>query len=83
MSKVELLPSQVAERLLGAWRLVSWEAFDSEGHMTYPLGRDAVGQLFYDQAGRMSAQLRSSLRAAVSWGSACLASLAASSTAKR
>ena len=35
----------------------SWEAFDSEGHLTYPLGRDAVGQFFYDQAGRMSAQL--------------------------
>src|SRR4051794_8129238 len=57
MSKLELRPSEVAERLLGAWRLVSWEAFDSEGQITYPLGRGAVGQLLYDQAGRMSAQL--------------------------
>jgi hypothetical protein len=57
MSKLELRLSQVAVRLLGAWRLVSWEAFDPEGHISYPLGRDAVGQLFYDQAGRMSAQL--------------------------
>jgi hypothetical protein len=57
MSKLETSPSEVAERLVGAWRLVSWEAFDSEGQVTFPLGRDAIGQLFYDQAGRMSAQL--------------------------
>jgi hypothetical protein len=57
MSKHALSLSPVAERLLGAWRLVSWEATDSDGQLTYPLGRDAVGQLSYDQEGRMSAQL--------------------------
>jgi hypothetical protein len=50
---LSLIP--VAERLLEAWRLVSWEATDSDGRLTYPLGPDAVGQLSYDQEGRMSA----------------------------
>lgn len=48
---------QVRSRLLGAWRLVSWEAFDADGTASYPLGADAVGQLMYDGSGRMSAQL--------------------------
>ncbi|NLU72292.1 lipocalin-like domain-containing protein [Streptomyces sp. HNM0575] len=44
-------------RLLGAWRLVSWKAFDAAGDAFHPLGADAVGQLLYDDSGRMSAQL--------------------------
>jgi hypothetical protein len=48
---------QTHELLLGAWRLVSWEARDAEGRVTYPLGEEALGQLFYDGSGRMSAQL--------------------------
>ena len=45
------------EKLLGTWLLVSWEARDASGAVTYPLGEDAVGQISYDVAGRMSAQL--------------------------
>src|SRR4051794_41206969 len=45
------------QRLLGSWRLVSWQEYDAAGAMNYPLGPDAVGQLSYDEAGRMSAQL--------------------------
>jgi YD repeat-containing protein len=48
---------QTHELLLGAWRLVSWEARDATGRVTYPLGEDARGQLSYDGSGRMSAQL--------------------------
>jgi YD repeat-containing protein len=48
---------QTHELLLGAWRLVSWEARDATGRITYPLGEDARGQLSYDGSGRMSAQL--------------------------
>ncbi|MBV9229942.1 MAG: lipocalin-like domain-containing protein [Chloroflexi bacterium] len=54
---VEKNADQVNARLLGAWQLVSWEAFDAEGTLTYPLGEDAVGQLSYDRSGRMAAQL--------------------------
>jgi hypothetical protein len=48
---------QTHELLLGAWRLVSWEARDATGRIFYPLAEDARGQLSYDGSGRMSAQL--------------------------
>jgi Lipocalin-like domain len=53
----ETATDHVRNRLLGGWSLVSWEISDSAGHTTYPLGRDAIGQLLYDAQGRVSAQL--------------------------
>src|SRR5206468_12616500 len=47
--------SQCAPSLLGAWRLVSFEARDSKGQLQYPLGQDVSGLLVYDAAGNMSA----------------------------
>ena len=44
-------------RFVGAWRLLSCEARDSTGQIFYPFGERATGQLFYDAAGNMSAQL--------------------------
>lgn len=44
-------------RLLGAWRLVSWEIRNPDGTVTAPLGTGEIGQLMYDADGRMSAQL--------------------------
>jgi hypothetical protein len=49
--------NQTSALLLGVWRLVSWEAHDATGAITYPLGEDAIGQISYDASGRMSAQL--------------------------
>jgi Lipocalin-like domain len=43
--------------LLGTWRLVSFEARDSEGQLQYPLGKDVCGQLIYDVGGNMSAHV--------------------------
>jgi hypothetical protein len=48
---------QVRNKLLGAWKLVTWEIPDSTGTITYPLGPHAIGQLSYDATGRVSAQL--------------------------
>ena len=45
------------ERLLGAWRLASWDWRDEAGKVDSPLGDDAVGQLIYDGSGSVSAQL--------------------------
>jgi len=45
------------DRLLGSWRLLTWEIHSSTGEVTYPLGADAAGQLTYDMDGRVSAQL--------------------------
>ena len=41
-------------RLLGTWRLVSYEARDSEGRVEYPLGENVSGLLIYDDGGNMS-----------------------------
>src|SRR5919109_3332701 len=45
----------VAERLVGAWRLVSFESFDQNG--TARPGNYDTGMIVYDASGRMSAQL--------------------------
>jgi hypothetical protein len=43
--------------LVGAWRLVSYEARTASGEIEYPLGQHVVGQLFYDVYGNMSAHV--------------------------
>ena len=48
---------EVGSRFAGTWRLLSCEARDSDGHVQYPYGERATGQLFYDAAGNMAAQL--------------------------
>jgi hypothetical protein len=40
--------------LVGTWRLVSWETRSLDGQIGYPLGRDAVGYILYNQDGYMS-----------------------------
>ena len=41
------------EHLVGAWRLVSWEA-RAEGQTSFPFGADASGLLIYTATGQMS-----------------------------
>jgi hypothetical protein len=48
---------QVSAALVGTWRLVSFESRTTGGENRHPLGPAAKGQLSYDAAGRMSAQL--------------------------
>jgi hypothetical protein len=49
--------TEVREKLVGSWRLVSWEWRDEAGDVSSPLGDDPVGQLMYDASGAVSAQL--------------------------
>jgi hypothetical protein len=49
--------AEIRDRLLGAWRLVSWSGHSSAGDVTYPLGESARGQLIYSPEGRVAAQL--------------------------
>lgn len=42
---------------IGSWRLVSSEVRDSDGHVSYPYGQDAVGYIMYAADGYMSAQI--------------------------
>ena len=54
---------QTASRFTGAWRLVSCETHDSNGQVEFPFGERPGGQLLYDGAGNMSAQLGRTNRA--------------------
>ena len=40
--------------ITGTWRLLSYEAHGSDGSVSYPLGRDAVGYIMYTDDGFMS-----------------------------
>ena len=54
---------QTASRFTGAWRLLSCETRDSSGLVQFPFGERPGGQLLYDGAGNMSAQLGRTNRA--------------------
>jgi hypothetical protein len=49
--------------LCGSWRLVSFELRSPDGALSYPFGRDAVGYLFYNEQGLMSAAFMGANRA--------------------
>lgn len=42
---------------VGVWRLVSLELRSEDGEVSYPLGRDAIGYIFYTDDGYMSVVL--------------------------
>lgn len=44
-------------RFVGTWKLESYERRSATGGITRPYGEHPVGQLMYDAAGHMSAQL--------------------------
>jgi hypothetical protein len=39
--------------LIGTWRLISWENRSVDGQISYPLGKNAVGYIMYNQDGYM------------------------------
>ena len=55
------------ERLVGNWRLVSYETSETEGRRGKPYG-DAVGRLSYDERGNMAGQVMRPDRARVELG---------------
>ena len=55
------------ERLIGSWRLVSYETTETEGRRGKPYG-DAVGRLSYDENGNMAGQVMRPDRARVELG---------------
>lgn len=42
------------EPFVGIWKLVSYELRRADGQVTYPLGKDAVGYIMYNEGGYMS-----------------------------
>ena len=49
--------ADIPDRLIGTWRLESWETRYEDGRVTYPMGEDAVGFLVYAADGYMAATL--------------------------
>jgi hypothetical protein len=45
------------DRFIGVWRLISCKRKSPDGRVDYPYGEKPVGRIYYDRAGRMSAQL--------------------------
>jgi hypothetical protein len=44
--------------LVGTWRLISWETRSVDGQkVSYPLGREAVGYIMYNEDGYMSVDI--------------------------
>ncbi len=50
-------PVSLAQRLVGVWRLVSFEVHSQDQPIRHPFGRDVVGVLIYTANGTMSGQL--------------------------
>jgi hypothetical protein len=50
------------DALVGAWRLVSYEARTADGEVSHPLGRDALGYIMYTADGHMSVDIMSANR---------------------
>ena len=51
------MSTSLAERLVGAWILESYEAHDPDGTVRTPFGLDAAGLLVYGADGRMTVQV--------------------------
>lgn len=49
--------SELKNKILGTWKLVSYYRLDEDGEKVYPLGTDPSGFLLYTEDGYMSAQL--------------------------
>ena len=49
-------------RLVGTWRLVSWEHQDGAGQITFPVGRDPQGYIIYTADGYVSVQMMTARR---------------------
>ncbi len=54
---MDALPGIEVDRVIGAWRLVSFTAIDVNGAIAHPLGTEARGMLIYTADGHVSAQL--------------------------
>lgn len=45
------------ERLVGTWKLLSYDLQNSSGAVIQPQGREPVGRIIYDDGGRMAVQI--------------------------
>ncbi len=50
------------KKFIGTWKLKSIELYESNGDVSYPLGKDAVGLLMYQESGFMTVVITRSQR---------------------
>jgi len=55
--RIRYSPVSIARRLVGVWRLVSFEVHAQGQPVRHPFGSDAVGVLIYNADGSMAGQL--------------------------
>lgn len=53
----EMTGDEVLSALIGAWDLVLWTTFHSDGSVDHPIGRNGIGQIMYSADHRMSCHL--------------------------
>lgn len=53
------------EQFIGAWSLRDWRIEYSDGRVTHPFGKNAVGQILYSADGQMSATVSATDREAL------------------
>jgi lipocalin-like protein len=67
MTKAPTQSAEIRARLVGMWRLVSYQTMERDGRTGKPYG-DAVGRLEYDNRGNMAGQVMRPGRARVEVG---------------
>jgi hypothetical protein len=55
----------VAQLIVGAWRLVHSVIVDADGNKEYPFGDDAIGYIYYSGTGIMAVQISRKVRTEV------------------
>ena len=55
----------IAQLIIGAWRLVHSISIDADGKKEYPFGEDAIGYICYSDSGIMAVQISRKSRAEV------------------
>jgi hypothetical protein len=55
--RIHGLSREIIPKLVGSWRLISFNIQDSNGRTTYPFSQDAQGRLIYEPDGRMAVQI--------------------------
>ncbi len=79
--RIHSMTKEALPKLVGSWKLVSFNIQDSSGQTAYPFGKDAQGRLIYEPDGRMAVQLMDPNRPGFSSGDPIVASEAEIRTA--
>jgi hypothetical protein len=55
--RIHSMSREVIPKLVGSWKLISFNFKDSSGQKAFPFGKEAQGRLIYEPDGRMAVQL--------------------------